>query len=64
MKQQRCESKQFISDNVERFARDFYIKRKEGEREQDNRETERERVCERGRALRVEEDSIGNKIDC
>ncbi len=28
------------------FARVFYIKRKEGERERDSRETERDRVCE------------------
>ncbi len=48
MKQQRCESEQFIENNdrVQRFARDFYIKCKEGEREQDSRETERERVRE------------------
>ncbi len=38
----------------------FYIKQKEGEREQDSGET----VCARGRALQGEEDSIGNKIDC
>ncbi len=48
MKQQRCESEQFIviNDNLKRFARDFYIKWKEGEREQDSRETERECVGE------------------
>jgi hypothetical protein len=28
------------------FARFFYNKQKEGKREQDSRETERERVCE------------------
>jgi hypothetical protein len=45
VKQQRCgESEQFIvnNDNLKRFARLFYVKRKEGEREQDSRETERE----------------------
>jgi hypothetical protein len=31
---------------VKRLARDFYIKRKEGEREQDSGETERECVQE------------------
>ena len=31
---------------MKRFARDFYIKWKEGEREQDSRETERECVRE------------------
>jgi hypothetical protein len=45
------------------FARDFYIKQKEGEREQDSGDTERECVCARDRALRGEEDSISNKID-
>jgi hypothetical protein len=35
-----------INDNLKRLARDFYIKWKEGEREQDNRETERECVWE------------------
>ena len=66
MKWQGCESEQFIenNDNMKRFARDFYIKWKEREREQDSRETERVCVCARGRALRKEEDSIGNKIDC
>ncbi len=51
MKQQRCEPEQFIViiDDVKRFAWDFYIKWKEGEREQDSGDTERERecVCER-----------------
>jgi hypothetical protein len=42
----------------------LYIKQKEGEREQDREETERERVCVRARALRQEEDSVGNKTDC
>jgi hypothetical protein len=37
----------------------FYIKWKEGEREQVSGDT----VCVRGRALRQEEDSAGNKID-
>ncbi len=66
MKQQRCESEQFIenNDNMKRFARDFYIKWKEREREQDSRETERVCVCARGRALRGEEDSIINKKEC
>ncbi len=50
------------NDNPKRFARGFYIKQKEGEREQDCGETERE--CVRGRALREEEDSVSNKIDC
>ena len=60
---QRCESEQFIviNYNLKRFARDYYIKRKKEEREQDSGETER--VCVRGRALQREEDSIGNKID-
>ncbi len=41
---------------------DFYIKLKEREREQDSAETES--VCaRRGRALRGEEDIVGNKID-
>ncbi len=39
----------------------FYIKWKEGEREQDSGETER--VYARGRALQQEEDSVSNKID-
>ncbi len=51
MKRQQCESEQFIENNdrVQRFARDFYIKWKEGEREQDSGVTQRERecVCER-----------------
>ena len=66
MKRQQCESEQFIENNdrVQRFARDFYIKWKEGEREQDSGVTERERVCARlGRALQTQEDSIGNNID-
>ncbi len=38
MKRQRCESEQFTenSDKLERFARDFYIKWKEGESQQDS----------------------------
>jgi hypothetical protein len=35
-----------------------------GKKGKESKTTERERVSERGRALRVEEDSIGNKIDC
>ncbi len=48
MKQQRCEPELFIviNDNLKRFAGDFYIKRKEGEREQDSGETEAECVRE------------------
>jgi len=40
---QRCESEQFIvtNDKLKRHALDFYIKRKEGEREQDSGERER-----------------------
>jgi hypothetical protein len=43
---QQCESEQFIviNDNLKTFVRDFYIKQKEGEKEQDNGETERESV--------------------
>jgi hypothetical protein len=33
------------NDNPKRFARGFYIKRTEGEREQDSGETEKEREC-------------------
>ncbi len=64
MKQQRCVSEQFIviNDDLNRLARDFYFKRKEGEREQYSRD--RERVCVRGRALQREEDSVSIKIDC
>jgi hypothetical protein len=63
VKQQRCESEQFIENNdrVQRFARDFYIIWKEGEREQDSRETKR--GCVRSRALQREEDNLSNKID-
>ncbi len=58
------ESEQFIenNDNVKVFARDFKIKQKEGEREQNIRETEK--VCVKDRALQGEGDSIGNKVDC
>jgi hypothetical protein len=35
-----------MNDKVKRFARDFYFKQKEGEREKDSRETERECVQE------------------
>ncbi len=47
MKQQ-CVSEQFISinDSMEKVARVFYIKLKMRVREQDSRETERERVLE------------------
>ncbi len=64
MKQQIYESELFIviNDNLKMFARFFYIKWEEGEREQDSGETERERACARGRALWGEEDSISNKI--
>jgi len=53
---QRCESEQFIviNYNLKRFARDYYIKRKKEEREQDSGETES--VCEGA-------DSVSNKID-
>jgi hypothetical protein len=40
-----------------------YIKHKEGGREQDSGETERECVCERSRALGQEKDSTSNKTD-
>ncbi len=48
MKRQGCESEQFIenNDDLKRFARRFYIKRKEVEREQESKETEREWVRE------------------
>ncbi len=56
MKHKRCDSEKFISNNdkLERFAKGLYIQRKEGERELDSGETdrERERVCVRGRVLR------------
>ena len=57
MKQQWCESEQFIenNDNVKRFARGLYAKQNGGERELDSGETERESVWEK--------DSVGNKID-
>jgi hypothetical protein len=48
---------------VKRFARFFYTKRKEGEKELDSEETERESVCARGRELRQEVDSVTNKTD-
>ncbi len=44
---------------MQRFTRDFYIKQKEGAREQDSGEAEH--VCVRGRVLRVVEDNVGNK---
>jgi hypothetical protein len=48
VKQQQCESENFIviNDGLKRFARDFDIKWKEGEREQYRRGTEREWVRE------------------
>jgi hypothetical protein len=51
VKQHQCESEYFIQNNdrVQRFAKDFYIKLKEGEREQDSVETERECVFVRER---------------
>jgi hypothetical protein len=66
VKQQQCESEQFIeiSNDLKRFSRSFYIRWKEGEREQDSGETERESVFTRGRVLQQEEDRVGNKIDC
>jgi hypothetical protein len=58
---QRCVSEQFtvINDKMEMVARFFYIKQKMRGREQDNGETERERVCERQNVA----DRV-NKIDC
>jgi hypothetical protein len=49
VKHKRCDSEKFISnnDNAGRSAMGLYIQRKEGERELDSGETERERVCER-----------------
>jgi hypothetical protein len=49
VKQQQYESEQFIViyDNLKRHARDYYIKQKEGEREQDSGVTQRESVCKR-----------------
>jgi len=40
------DTEKFISNNdkLERFARDFYIQQREGERELDSGETEREPV--------------------
>jgi hypothetical protein len=48
VKRQGCESEQFIENNdyLKRLARRFYIKQKEGDREQDSEETEREWVRE------------------
>ena len=59
---QRCVSEQFIAinDNLENACQGFYIKWKDGEREQDSRETVR--MCVRGRALQQEEDCVVNKI--
>ncbi len=54
---QRCVSNDFIvnNDNCQRFPRRFYIKQKEGEREQDSKETERENVgkAEHGRREKI-----------
>jgi hypothetical protein len=60
---QQCESEHFIifDDNLKRLARDFHIKQKEEEREQDSRD--RERACVRGSLLRGEKDSDSNKMD-
>jgi hypothetical protein len=48
-KHKRCDSEKFISnnDNPGRSAMGLYIQRKEGGRELDSRETERESVCVR-----------------
>jgi len=56
-------SNNFIANNdrVQRFARVSHFKQKEGGREQDSGETERE--CVRGRALRQEKDSVSNKTE-
>jgi hypothetical protein len=61
---QRCESEQFIiiNYNLKRFARDYYIKWKEGGKRA-RQWRDRESMCVRGRAVWREEDSIGNKID-
>ncbi len=63
MKRQ-CESKQFISinDKVEIDARVFISNRRCGE-ESKTAERQKERECERDRAMLEERDSIGNKID-
>jgi hypothetical protein len=47
-----CYFEKFISNNdeLEKFARGFYIQQKEGERERESGETEIERVRVRGRA--------------
>jgi hypothetical protein len=42
-----------INDKPKWFARGLYAKRKEGERELDRSETDRERVCERDIASEV-----------
>jgi hypothetical protein len=53
---QRCVSKQFIAinDDPEMVARVFISNGREGGREQDSGDTERECVCFRGRALQRE----------
>ncbi len=61
MKQQRCESEQFIeiNDNLQRFSGDFISNGKNG-KESETAERQRERVCVclRARALLKEEDNI------
>jgi hypothetical protein len=49
VKHKPCDSENFISnnDNAVRSAMGLYIQQKEGERELDSRETERESVYER-----------------
>ena len=55
MKHRWCNLELFIQNNdrVQRFATGFYIKQKEGEGEQDSKDTER--VCARDRALQQAE---------
>ncbi len=64
MKCKRCDSEEFIQNNdkVKRFAKVFYIKQKEGERELDSGETGREYFV-RGKALQQEKDSVINETD-
>jgi hypothetical protein len=54
VKHKWCCSEKFISNNHDSGRSDvgLYIQWKEEERERDSGETERERVCVRGRALR------------
>ncbi len=51
-----------INDNTKRLAMGLYAKCNGGERELASRETERERVCERGRAYEKEGSSVSTKI--